>query len=59
MGRQHGALAEDDLTNDLIAPATSQQDTDRDFFMSAQEAVEYGLIDAVVQKPQIALAGAH
>jgi len=27
------------------------QDTDRDFFMSAQEAVEYGLIDAVIQHP--------
>eukprot|EP00873_Tetraselmis_striata_P029883 jgi/Tetstr1/450147/TSEL_037189.t1 len=26
-------------------------DTDRDFFMSAAEAVEYGLVDAVVSKP--------
>merc|ERR1719440_621748 len=26
-------------------------DTDRDFFMSALEAVEYGLVDAVVCKP--------
>lgn len=26
-------------------------DTDRDFFMSAEEAVEYGLIDAVVARP--------
>lgn len=31
-------------------------DTDRDFFMSAQEAVEYGLIDAVITKPLLALA---
>jgi len=31
-------------------------DTDRDFFMSAQEAVEYGLIDAVISKP-LAMAG--
>ncbi|GAB4816518.1 hypothetical protein N2152v2_003564 [Parachlorella kessleri] len=31
-------------------------DTDRDFFMSAQEAVEYGLIDAVVSKPTLAMA---
>lgn len=31
-------------------------DTDRDFFMSAQEAVEYGLIDAVVARPQLAMA---
>ncbi|KAG7668566.1 hypothetical protein Ndes2437B_g06968 [Nannochloris sp. 'desiccata'] len=30
-------------------------DTDRDFFMSAQEAVDYGLIDAVVQKPQMVM----
>lgn len=27
-------------------------DTDRDFFMSAQEAVEYGIVDAVVTRPQ-------
>ena len=31
-------------------------DTDRDFFMSPQEAVEYGLIDAVVSRPSLALA---
>lgn len=43
----------------LLPTAPDTQDTDRDFFMSAQEAVEYGLIDAVVQKPQIALAGVH
>lgn len=29
-------------------------DTDRDFFMSAQEATEYGLIDAVVTRPALA-----
>ena len=29
-------------------------DTDRDFFMSAQEATEYGLIDAVISKPALA-----
>ena len=33
-------------------------DTDRDFFLSAQESVEYGLIDAVISKPNIALAAA-
>ncbi len=27
-----------------------QEDTERDFFMSAQEAVDYGLIDQVIQK---------
>lgn len=30
-------------------------DTDRDFFMSAREAVDYGLIDAVVEKPQMVM----
>ncbi|MFA5689064.1 MAG: ATP-dependent Clp endopeptidase proteolytic subunit ClpP [Kiritimatiellales bacterium] len=29
---------------------TVEKDTDRDFFMSAEEAVKYGLIDAVVSK---------
>ena len=28
-----------------------ERDTDRDNYMSAQEAVEYGLIDAVIEKP--------
>jgi ATP-dependent Clp protease protease subunit len=43
--------------NGYLAEFTGQgmeqitMDTDRDFFMSAQEAVEYGLIDAVVSKP--------
>ena len=27
------------------------EDTDRDFFMSAKEAVEYGLIDAIIEHP--------
>ena len=31
---------------------TIEKDTDRDFFMSAAEAVTYGLIDAVVTKKQ-------
>ncbi len=31
-------------------------DTDRDFFMSAEEAVEYGLIDAVVSRPNLQVA---
>lgn len=31
-------------------------DIDRDNFMSAQEAMEYGLIDKVIQKPVISTA---
>ena len=34
-------------------------DTDRDFFMGAQEAVEYGLIDAVISKPALTLAASN
>ena len=42
--------------NEKLAEHTGQpiekieQDTERDFFMSAQEAVEYGLIDKVIEK---------
>jgi ATP-dependent Clp protease protease subunit len=32
---------------------TITRDTDRDFFMSPQEAIEYGLVDAIIAKPQI------
>lgn len=34
-----------------------EQDTDRDFFMSAQEAVEYGLIDRVIERPTLPIQG--
>jgi ATP-dependent Clp protease protease subunit len=42
--------------NDLLAKHTGQtieqisKDTDRDFFMSAEQAKEYGLIDGVLEK---------
>ncbi len=42
--------------NDWLAKHTGQpiekieEDTERDFFMSAEEAVEYGLIDTVIDK---------
>ena len=42
--------------NDILAHHTGQplerieSDTDRDFFMSASEAVEYGLVDKVIEK---------
>jgi ATP-dependent Clp protease protease subunit len=28
-----------------------EKDTDRDYFLSAQEAMEYGLIDRVISHP--------
>lgn len=43
-----------DLLNDMLASDTGQsveriaKDTDRDFIISAQESVEYGLIDEVI-----------
>lgn len=45
-----------DMLNQILADHTGQslekikKDTDRDFFMSSEEAVKYGLIDAVVNK---------
>ena len=44
--------------NELIAGHTEQSldkiaaDTERDFYMSSEEAVEYGLIDKVITKPE-------
>lgn len=44
------------LLNGILAKHSGQPldkvkaDTDRDFFMSAQEAVEYGLVDKVIEK---------
>lgn len=44
------------ILNDILAKNTGQKltkiakDTDRDFFMSASEAKEYGLIDKVLEK---------
>ncbi|MDR1452042.1 MAG: ATP-dependent Clp endopeptidase proteolytic subunit ClpP [Helicobacteraceae bacterium] len=44
------------IINEILAQNTGkpiktiQSDTDRDFFMSAKEALNYGIIDAVVEK---------
>ncbi|MEM9218844.1 MAG: ATP-dependent Clp endopeptidase proteolytic subunit ClpP [Cyanobacteria bacterium P01_F01_bin.150] len=50
--------------NELLANHTNQPldkieaDTDRDFFMSAEEAQSYGLIDRVIARPDaVAIAG--
>jgi len=43
------------LLNEILAKHTNQplakieKDTDRDFYMSAQEAVEYGIVDEVIE----------
>lgn len=44
--------------NKILADATGQdedtiiKDTERDFYMSAQEAVDYGLVDKVLETPE-------
>ena len=44
--------------NEILAENTGkpveqvEQDTERDYYMTAEEAKEYGLIDAVITKPQ-------
>ncbi|HRD19521.1 MAG TPA: ATP-dependent Clp protease proteolytic subunit, partial [Fervidobacterium sp.] len=43
------------VINDILSKHTGQdierieKDTDRDFFMSAEEALEYGIIDKVIK----------
>jgi ATP-dependent Clp protease protease subunit len=45
-----------EMLNDILVRHTSQtmekitEDTDRDFFMSAEQAKEYGIIDEVIEK---------
>jgi len=45
--------------NSILASHTGQsveriaQDTDRDFYMSAQQAVEYGLVDSILEKREM------
>jgi ATP-dependent Clp protease protease subunit len=52
------------VLNELIAHHTGQplerveRDTDRDFFLSPDDAIEYGLIDGLIQAPLPAAAGA-
>lgn len=46
------------LLNDILVKHTGQplevikRDTDRDFYLTAQEAVEYGIVDQVLEAPQ-------
>jgi len=47
-----------DRLNKILSDATGQdvetiiQDTERDFYMSAEQAVEYGLVDKVLEPPE-------
>ena len=47
------------LLNEILASHTGQpietieKDTDRDFFLSAQDAKEYGLVDEITTKPPV------
>ena len=46
-----------EMLNDILAMHSGQEieriakDTDRDFFLSAEEAKEYGLVDQILRKP--------
>lgn len=50
-------LRQRDLLNEILAERTSQplsrieEDTDRDFYMTAQQAMDYGLIDGILEPP--------
>ena len=51
------ALRLKDLLNEILAKNTGQKlskiktDVERDFWMSSEEAKEYGLVDKVIKKP--------
>ena len=46
-----------DVLNQILADACGKSkediatDTDRDFFLTAQEAIEYGVVDDLLRKP--------
>ena len=45
--------------NNILATHTGQpleiieRDTDRDFYMEAEQAVEYGLVDKILEPPEL------
>lgn len=50
-------LRQRDMLNQILAERTGQplsrieEDTDRDFYMTAQQALDYGLIDGILEPP--------
>ena len=48
-----------EMLNEILAEHTEQtiakirKDTDRDFFLSAEEAKKYGLVDEILVKPAV------
>jgi ATP-dependent Clp protease protease subunit len=48
-----------DMLNEILASHTGQtiervaKDTDRDFYMSAHEAKQYGIVDDILNKPTL------
>lgn len=59
----HEILRMKKLINEILAKHTGQpiekleKDTDRDFYMSAQQAINYGLIDSVIETKKIKPTG--
>ena len=47
------------MLNDILAQHTDkkvkqiEKDTDRDFFLTAEEAQEYGVVDEILSKPPV------
>jgi ATP-dependent Clp protease protease subunit len=47
-----------DILRDILVTHTGQpldqisRDTDRDFYLTAEGAVEYGLVDEILKKPE-------
>ena len=57
-------LRNNEIIRNILAKGTGQEierirlDTDRDFYLSAQQALEYGMIDEILQKPDAGGSGA-
>ena len=53
------------MLNDILAQHTDkktkqiEKDTDRDFFLTAEQAQEYGVVDEILSKPPVDTDGAE